>query len=86
MAVHLANDICCNKHCWGVTVKKKALWISIRANDWRAESAIITCNNGLENFTIVHLSAGLDFLRFVVEDLQHHWYAIDAQIHEGAAS
>ena len=39
MAIQLANDLCCIKHCWGVN-GKISMWISIRAN-WTAEKAII---------------------------------------------
>ena len=42
----LANNLCCTKPCWGVN-EKIALWIVIFANDWTAESALISCNSKL---------------------------------------
>ena len=38
----LANDLCYNKHCWGVNEKnKKAIWMSTWSDDGTAKRAII---------------------------------------------
>ena len=39
---------CCTKHCCGVN-EQKALWISVLADDWKAEWAIIASYEFMKN-------------------------------------
>ena len=44
MHAQLENDLCCTKHSWGGN-EKIALCVSVHADNWTAELAIIAWND-----------------------------------------